>query len=261
MANSPTKPKGALVAALVLFLLGIAGCGYGAARAVPFISDLADFVSELDTFVNNTPMGEPATLTAGGGNGLVLLSDEAACTGEGPDGAVRFDAYEDFSPGTNVEINGTRMNGYILFDTRSGADYSVTCGSAGTGSFLVTSAPNFLVEGAPGLLGGVVAFVGGAFLVFLSIVFLIVGLVQRSRWSKQHAGPPSYGQPVPPTYDPGQVPPPPGGAPGWGPAPGSGAQVPPPPPTPGAPGEPYLPPPAPGQTPPPPPPPPGPGTQ
>ena len=153
MANSQTKPKGALVAALVFFLLGIAGCGFAAVSAVPFISDLADFVSDLDEFVSNTPMGEQASFTAGGEDGLVLLSDEAACTGEGPDGAVRFEAYEGFGTGTNVELNGTSMSGYILFETRSGADYSITCGSAGTGSFLVTSAPTFLVEGALGAAG------------------------------------------------------------------------------------------------------------
>jgi hypothetical protein len=255
MANSQSKPKGALIAALVCFVLGIAGCGFAASRAVPFISDLADFVSELDNFATNNPMGEPVSFTAGGDDGLVLLSDEAACTGDGPDGAVRFEAYEGFGPGTNVELNGTSMSGYILFETRSGADYSITCGSAGTGSFLVTSAPTFLVEGAPGLLGGLLAFLGGAFFVFLSIVLLIVGLVQRSRWSKRNAGQQPYGQPGPPAYGSGQAPPPPGGAPGWGSAPAGGGQVPPPPPTSGTPGAPYLPPPAPAQTPPPPPPP------
>ena len=266
IAQPKSKPKGALIAALVFLLLGIAGCGFAAVKTVPYISDIVDFVSDLDQVASVRPMGEPVSFTSTGEDGIALLSGEAVCTGEGPSGAVNFERYEAFGPGTTVELGGVTMDGYILFDTESGADYTITCGAGGRGGYVATTAPSFLVDGAPGFLGGIGAGLAGSFFVLIAIILLIVGLVQRSSWKKRNQGP-----------QPGQFPtqqggPPPPGQAAAPPAPGQNAwgspqpppaapqpQAPPPQPQP-----PNLPPPAPG-TPPPftggsqAPPPPGPG--
>lgn len=217
------KPKGALIAALVFLVLGIAGCGYGAARTVPYISDLVDFASDLDSVGRMASMGEEVTFTSSGTDGIALLSGEAVCEGEGPSGSVTFQGYEAFGPGTTVELGGVQMNGYILFDTESGADYRIRCGDASSsGSYTATTAPSFLIDGAPGFLGGIGAGLAGAFFVFLSIILLIVGLVQRSSWKKKQ----NQAPPTTPGY--GSAPPAPGqGAPsGWQTPPAPGQQAP-----------------------------------
>jgi hypothetical protein len=152
------------------------------------------------------------------------------------------------------------MNGYILFDIESGSEYTIRCGdSSSSGSYTATTAPSFLVDGAPGFLGGIGAGVAGAFFVFLSFILLIIGLVQRSTWKKKQnqgfATPAVYGAPdqrVPPA--PGPV----GGSPwntppaptqgtpgGWGAQPQQG-----PPPAPPQQGPPPMPPAPPQQAPP-----------
>ncbi len=234
ITKSNSKPKGALITALVFFLLGLGGCGYGAARGIPFITDLVDYVSELDNFATTVPMGESASFTSSGTEGLILLTGEAVCTGSGPGGDVRFDAYESFGPGTTVEINNANIDGYILFDTETGDDYEITCGSRGSGQFIATTAPTFLVDGAPALVGAVFSGLAGVFLVFLSFIFLIVGLVQRSSWKKKNRGSPAapYGSAPPAPAAPygaapgvpGQAPPLPAQAP---PAQAPPAQAPP----------------------------------
>lgn len=187
-AVSTKKPKGALIAALVFLLLGIGGCGYAVARVVPFVGDLVDFVADLDQFGDVVPMGEETSFTANGTKGVALLSNEAVCTGDGPSGSVSFEAYEAFGTGTNVELNGQNIEGFILFDTETGADYTLRCGDATSGgSYIATTAPSFIVEGAPGFLGGIGAGFAGAFFVLLALILLIIGLVQRSSWKKKQA--------------------------------------------------------------------------
>lgn len=267
------KPKGALVAALVFLLLGIAGCGFAAAKTVPYISDLVDFVKDLDEVGRVVSMGEEVTFDSSGSDGVALLSDEAVCTGEGPSGPVSFQGYEAFGPGTTVELGGVPMQGYILFDIESGSDYTIRCGDgSSSGSYTATTAPSFLVNGAPGFLGGIGAGLAGALLVFISFILFIVGLVQRSSWKKKQkqglAAPTGYGtstQQVAPApgqggVSPWNAPPAPGqGAGGWG----SPSQQGPPPAPPQQQGPPPMPPSPPQQAPPsqspPPPPPPTPG--
>lgn len=244
IAQKP-KPKGALIAALVLLLLGIAGCGFAAAKSVPYISDLVDFVSDLDQVGRIVPMGQEVSFDSSGSDGVAILSQEAVCTGEGPSGSVTFQGYEAFGPGTTVELGGVQMSGYILFDIESGSEYTIRCGDASSsGSYIATTAPSFLVNGAPGFLGGIVAGAAGGFFVFLSIILLIVGLVQRSSWKKKQnqgfATPAGYGAPTQ------QVPPAPGvgGGSPWNAPPAAGQG------TPGgwgAPPQPQGPPPAPPQ--------------
>ncbi|MCZ7630349.1 MAG: hypothetical protein M5U19_15510 [Microthrixaceae bacterium] len=199
-ASSKPKPKGALIAALVFLLLGIGGCGFAAAKTVPYISDLVDFATELDQVGRVVSMGEEVSFTASGADGIALLSEEAVCTGEGPSGPVSFQAYEAFGPGTTVELGGVRINGYMLFDIESGSEYTIRCGDGSTfGSYTATTAPSFLVEGAPGFVGGILAGGAGAFFVFIAFILFIVGMVQRSSWKKKQkqtqgpAAPGGYG--------------------------------------------------------------------
>ncbi|MFV0317689.1 MAG: hypothetical protein ACK5O2_12110 [Microthrixaceae bacterium] len=215
------KPKGALIAALVFLVLGIAGCGYGAAKIVPFFSDAVEFFTDLDQVARVTPMGEPITFTSAGTDGIALLSGEAVCTGESAGGDVRFQPYESFGSTTSFELGGVSMDGYILFSTESGSEYTITCGSAGSGSYVATTAPNFLIDGATGLATGFGAGLFGGFCILVAIILLIVGLVQRSGWKKRNQG--FQGGPPPGMPgQPAQVPPAPGqGA--WGPqGPGQG---------------------------------------
>jgi hypothetical protein len=215
MANRTSKPKGALIAALIFFVLGLAGCGVAAATTIPFISDLVDWVSDIENLARTNSMGDTVSFTADGDRGVALLSSEAACRGEGPGGSISFEAYESFGPGTDVNLNGVDIAGYTLFDTQSGGEYTVTCGSAGAGSFLVVTAPTFLADGLGAAGFGILAGLGGVLFMFIALILLIVGLVQRSSWKKRNQGPPAaaYGAPgatgaiPPPPGAPAQVPP------------------------------------------------------
>lgn len=213
--NQPKpKPKGALIAALVFLLLGIGGCGFAAFKTVPYIQDVVDFVTDLDQVARTRPMGEPITFTATGTEGIALLSGEAVCEGEGSGGPVTFDPYESFGPGTTVELGGVNIEGYILFDTETDGEYTITCGAGGFGSYVVTTAPSFLVEGAPGVAAGIGAGLFGAFCVLVAVILFIVGLVQRSSWKKRNQGPPAGQFQQPPA--PGQGAPPAPGQNAWG---------------------------------------------
>ncbi len=240
------KPKGALIAALIFFVLGLGGCAFAAATTIPFIGDLVDWVDDITNAARS--MGETAEFTATDDRGIVLVTAEAACTGEGPAGPIRFEGYESFGPGTSVEVDGLDLAGYLLFDTQAGADYRITCGTAGGGSFIAVTAPSFLADGAGGLAFAALSGLGGGLFMLIAIILLIVGLVQRSSWKKRNQGPPpgQYGAPggyVPPVPGAGAVPPPAPPQPGQAP--------PPPPPQPGqAPPQgqpPAAPPPSPGQ--------------
>ncbi len=249
MANRTSKPKGALIAALIFFLLGLAGCGVAAATTIPFISDLVDWVSDIENLARTNSMGDTVSFTADGDRGVALLSSEAACRGEGPGGSISFEAYESFGPGTDVNLNGVDIAGYTLFDTQSGGEYTVTCGSAGAGSFLVVTAPTFLADGLGAAGFGILAGLGGVLFMFIALILLIVGLVQRSSWKKRNQGPPAaaYGAPgatgaippppgapapVPPQQAPPQQVPPPQAPPAQAPPPQAPpAQSPPPPQT------------------------------
>ncbi len=226
--TSKPKPKGALIAALVFLLLGIAGCGYAAAKTVPYISDVVDFATDVGKVNSMVPMGQELTFTSSGSDGIVLLTSEAVCSGEGSGGAISFEGYQSFGPGTNVELGGAQISGYILFRTDSGTDYRVRCGDASSvGSYTATTAPGFLVDGAPGFFGGIGAGLLGSLFVIIAIILFIVGLVQRSSWKKRQQQPAYATQPG---YPAGGAPPAPGQpAPGYGQAPPSSTPYQPPP--------------------------------
>ncbi|MGI9577034.1 MAG: hypothetical protein ACR2OH_02410, partial [Microthrixaceae bacterium] len=194
MANASTKPKGALVAAVVCLVLSLAGCGYAAVSSGALLLDsvrwLADIVDNLEPNV----MGEQVNFTADGDRSTALVSVETTCVGTGPDGEVRFEGYESFSSSTTVSSSGEDFNGYMSFDSADGATYQITCGQAGQGTFIVLAEPGFLDDLGSLRTAGLAAG-GGVLLFVLSIILFIVGLVRRSSWKKRNQGPPpgAYG--------------------------------------------------------------------
>lgn len=247
MANGTKPPKGWLIAGIVCLLLGIGGCA-AAGVGVASLAGLVDDIRE------ETPFGRSMEFTAENDAGaLLLLTESVAC--QVLDGSGEEVVVEEISGSFTVESDTESFDTLRQFDTSDGERYEVTCGEEGDpdGSFTVLKLPSILggALGAVVLAGGVL---GGALFLLLGVIFLIVGLVKRSKWKKN---PPAgtYGGPPPGGY----MPPPPGGfQPGGGSAPQPGYGTPAPPgygsPPPGPPSGPATPPPGP---PPPPPPPPG----
>lgn len=254
MADSTKAPKGALITGLVLLLLSFGGCGYGCVSFAGFATDVADAIDSAST----TPLNQPTRLTATSEAAVILTSTGTARCRVTDDRGAEV-TLQDPGAGTDgsLTVNGETLDLSSAFETTEGRTYEVICGDeAGTltGSYAVAPIPalSTLAIGFGGLGGGVVLFLLGA-------IFLIVGLVKRSKWKKQRdAGGFSGGGPAqgyaPPPPGTGAVPPPPGGgftppAPGQAPPPPMPPQTPAPGQTP-PPAQP-TPPPAPGQTPPP----------
>jgi hypothetical protein len=273
MADSTKAPKGALITGLVLLLLAFGGCGYGCVSFTGFIGDVSDAIDSAST----TPLNQPTRLAATSEAAVILTSTGTArCRVTDQSGTEV--TLEDPGAGTSgsLTVNGETLDLSSAFETNEGTTYDVICGDeAGTltGSYAVAPIP-----GLSALAGIGIGVASGFGLFLLGAIFLIVGLVKRSKWKKQrNAGGFSGGAPAqgyaPPPPGTGAVPPPPGGgftppAPGQAPPPPmppqTPGQAPPPPaqPTPPAPqGPPPAPPapqsppppPAPPQTPPPPP--------
>jgi hypothetical protein len=255
MADQTKPPKGLLITGIVLLVLSVAGCGGGCVSFLGFAGDLTDRAEEAD----RVAFADQTSFTATGDVAIVLVSDSSAtCIGQDDSGgSVTF---EDPGANTTGEIDtgsGVPLELKYTFDTDEGVTYTVACGSdtRTDGEFMVFAFPGFtkLVTGVGGVAGGGVFFV-------LGLIFLIVGLVKRSKWKKNHAAGGGYVPPAggatPPPPGGGFTPPPPGG--GFTPPPPGGAT--PPPPAPGAPPAapltpppPSTPPPMPGTPPPPPP--------
>ncbi len=275
MGDGTKKPKGWLIAALLCFLLGIAGCGAAGFGCQQLLSTIAD-IDVSDT----VPMGQESSFVAAeDGVAAVLLTSDTVCQGQDDGGGDVV--FENLAGTSNVTVNEKDFNAILTFDVKKNVSYAIVCGDEGVGEYTVIRLPSFLSSGF-----GIAAMTGGLFggglMLLLALIFLIVGLVRRSSWKKRqggftpgapqpYTGQPYAGQP----YSPGAVPPPPGGAAGAvappmggavPPPPGGGAMPPPvqppggPPPSPPAqpPGGAPPPPPAqpPGGAPPPPPPPP-----
>lgn len=249
MANPNKGPKWWLIAGIVTMLLGAGGCGTALFSGASFVNKITDAPA--------TPLGEEYSFTAVSEFALIFAESTAA----------RCEAVD--SEGRSVPLTAdtggfeSSAEGYQLidaFETDSGSRYSVFCTSTSdAGSFKIIE-----LDGSA-LVVVVVGFTGGAFLLFLGFIFLIVGIVRRYSWNKKRkagqlpGGPSAPGGAVPagyPAAPPGPAgygpPPAPGQPPAGGPPPAPGQS---PPPAPGGP------PPAPGQSPPPapggPPPPPG----
>ncbi len=252
MADGTKAPKGALIAGLVLILLGFAGCGYGCVSFVGMIGDVSDAINSANT----TPLNSPTTLRATGEAGILLTSDSSArCLVNDPSGNEVTIREPGAGTSGTLEVNGETLELAYYFDTTAGTTYDVICGDemgTGTGTYAVAPIPSF--DGVGGIFAGGGSGVG---LFLIGLIVLIVGLVQRSKWKKNRPMTPPGGMPpggIAPAGAP--VPPPPGGlgspaAPHLPPVPPAPGSVPPPPGSiPPAPGS--FPPPSPGTPPPPP---------
>lgn len=240
MANGTKPPKGWLIAGVVCLLLGLGGCGMAAAG-------VASLVGLVDDVADETPLGQTMAFDSQSGAGaLILLTDDVPC--DVVDGAGNTVTVDQITGSVSVKSDTETFDNLRKFDTSDGQRYEVTCGgeTSPSGSFTVLKLPSILggALGAVVLGGGVI---GGGLFLLLGIIFLIVGLVQRSRWKKSRsAGPMGGGGYAPPAPGYGGVaggPPPPGGAQqgyspppaGYGPPPQGtpppGPATPPPPPS------------------------------
>lgn len=258
MADSTKAPKGALIAGVVLLLLSFGGCGIGCVSFTGFIGDLANVVEGT----NSTPMGTPTQLRAEGDAAVILTSTSSAtCQAQDSGGnAVTLDEPGAGTTGTVETTDGVSLDFAYSFDTDANETYDVVCTdeiSGSGGEYVVVPFPGFskIATGLGGLGGGFVLFL-------LGVIFLVVGLVKRSRWKKSGMGGPAMAGSAPQGFAPpppgGAVPPPPGGgftppAPGQAPPPLPQSTPPPPTPPPAQPA-PQSPPPAPQSPPPPAPP-------
>ena len=242
MADPTKPPKGFLIAALVFLLVWLAGCGVGCGGLIVGVKNLVDNASDAET----AAVGEPFEFTANDSQAAIFTSSSATrCQVLGPDGPVSVESPDGASG--SFESGGRDFELDFTFDTDDGASYDVDCvGPQGSEFVVIGFSLGFLAFlSAAGI--GAVGFV-------LGVIFLIIGLVRRSRWRKEQSSmqfpatiPPGYGQAPPPGYGQapaGQVPPPVQASPpgGYG-APAAPADQPPP----------YAPPPPPGGYPPPPP--------
>jgi hypothetical protein len=268
MADGTKAPKGWIIAGVIFLLLGLGGC----ATAFAGVASLA---SLADDVTNTQPYGEVSSFTSDSNAGaLVLLTSDAECVGvDGTGAAIEFSV-----PGGSftVDTGQESFNNARTFETTRDETYELSCGDplgVDTGSYTVLRLPSIL-SGAVGALVLAGGGLGGALFLFLGVVFLVVGLVKRSKWKKNRAGmvgtmPPSgapggFGSPPPPPGGVGAPPPP--AAPGMTPqpqppsippmtppAPSAPPPAPPMPPAP-SPAPPPAPPTTPGEMPPPPPP-------
>jgi len=254
MADPTKPPKGFLIAALVFLLVWLAGCGVGCGGLIVGVKNLVDNASDAET----AAVGEPFEFRANDSQAAIFTSSSATrCQVVGPDGPVSVDTPEGASG--SFESGGRDFELDFTFDTDDGASYEVDCVGPQGSEFVVIGFSlgflAFLSAAAVGLVG-----------FLLGVIFLIIGLVRRSRWRKEQSSmqfpatiPPGYGQAAPPGYGqapagqapqappPGSYAPPPAPAdqpPPYAPPPPPGG-YPPPPPSPGAPPPPTAPPPAP----------------
>lgn len=200
-------PKGWLITGMILMLLAFSSCGVGGVSCVSFASSFADILSGASTVA----LGETTRLDAASSTGVVVSSSaEVVCEGEDENGnQVSFAEPSAGSTGT-VTSGGENLDFLYSFDTDPGMSYTVICAGSefSEGQYAVASFPGFEKIGV-----GLAGIFSGLFLTFLGIIFLIVGLVKRSKWKKRQsgmvAGPPAAASGMPSS---GVAPPPMPGA-------------------------------------------------
>jgi hypothetical protein len=215
MANGTRKaPRGWLIAGVVCLLVGIGGCG----AAVAGVAALVDVVNDSS---GQTAFGSTVGFTSSADStAVVLLTDDVPC--EAVDDANRAVVVEEFADEVTIDTDAASFRTIRTFDTREGDRYDVTCGSEGDqGTFVVAELPGILT-GVTGALVFGAGILGGALFLLLGVIFIVIGLVQRSRWKKQQG-------PGASPFGGGGYPPPPGsGAGGYGAPPPPGGSTPPP---------------------------------
>ena len=192
-------PKGALITGIVLLLLALSSCGVGGLSCVSFGSSFADILTGASTVA----LGETTSLDAASSTGVVVsTSADVVCEGEDENGS-KVSFAEPTTGSTGEFTSGADSYTFLYsFDTNPGSAYQVVCAGSefSEGQYAVASFPGF------GKLGvGVTGLLSGFFLTFLGLIFLIVGLVKRSRWKKRQAGPAGGPPPQPPAAVGGAV--------------------------------------------------------
>ncbi|MFM7068823.1 MAG: hypothetical protein ACKOYM_05110 [Actinomycetes bacterium] len=202
MADRQSPPKKMLIIGVVLLLLGLGGCGYGAAAAKSVQTDLFAAANGGTSLA----LGASRDVTATSATLLVFLRPTGTtCTGSSSAGATL-----EFGDPTSLPIStpdgGERYDAAYVVTVRSGEVYSVTCGEPGTsGRFAVASLP--VSAGRLGLLA--TAFSGGGVMLVLGVGLTIGGIVGRFRWTRRHrAATDLPAVPAPGSMDSGGPPPP-----------------------------------------------------
>lgn len=244
MANPNKAPKWWLIIGILLFVLGIGGCGYGVAKAGSFVNDITDDLDE-------TPYGDELVVDGkGNSQGWIFATDSSAdCVVEDDDG----DSVTITDISSSVDTSSDEgFVGIGAFDVERGVEYTVVCdGPSDDGTFGVFNVNLSDLM----LIGGGIA--GGGAGMFFGFIFSLIGLVRRISWGRKRKAGGFGGGPSGPMPSPSGAPPAPGGfvppAPGGFTPPAPGGFTPPPapggpPPAPGG----FTPPPAPGGPPPPP---------
>jgi hypothetical protein len=171
-------PKGWLTAGVIFLVLGISSCGVGTVISARGANLVTDVLSGESTVA----LSETTRLDATTSTGVVVSSSEAvSCEGEDENGnQVLFQAPPAGTTATVTSGEDTLVFVYS-FDTSPGMSYTVVCTGTGfgEGKYAVTSFPSLLV--------GLSGIVSGFSFLFLGTIFLIVGLVKRSKWKNRRA--------------------------------------------------------------------------
>jgi hypothetical protein len=183
-------PKGWLIAGVIFLVLGISSCGVGTVISASFASSLTELLSGASTVA----LSETTRLDATTSTGVVVSSSvpgpggpvEAAvsCEGEDENGNQIF--FNEPSAGTTGTVtSGEDTLVFVYsFDTSPGMSYTVVCTGTefGEGKYAVASFP-----GVGKVVVGLSGIVSGFNFMFLGTIFLIVGLVKRSKWKNKRA--------------------------------------------------------------------------
>jgi hypothetical protein len=251
-ANRPKQPSTAGVwIGTIILAVGVI------AAAIWFFTTIARLTSRIDDLPRVTVPGQMTVPLTPGTYHLYVEYPDASID-PGPAGAMSPIAVTDargeplvVSASTDFSYNfgshaGRSAGQFVVTDA---GVYTISAQLDGTTPFEtidVALAKNGIIDPTQ-VVGGVLGSIAlGAVSALVGLILIIVTLVRRSRWRRQHAGPrwgggympPGY---VPPGYTPGAYPPvgygPPGssgpgyGAPGYGPPagyPGPGYGAPPP---------------------------------
>lgn len=202
MYDQESPPKKMLILGVVLLLLGLGGCGYGARAAKSIQRDLFD-VNNAGTTLQ---LGDTRQVTTSSSTLLVLVQpSETTCSGASDAGAsLEFGSASEL-PISTPDGSERYAAAYVL-TVKAGADLTITCGAAGdAGRFAVASLP--VSAGRLGLLATV--FSGGGILLLFGSGFTLGGIVGRVRWQRRRRAAQDIPQPPPPGSLGASSPPPP----------------------------------------------------
>lgn len=229
-APPPVKPKGMLIAGVVLVVLSIVvfvGPTVWATVSIASTADDAPAFETPGTVTTTLEAGEHAIWT----NSAYLAPDEVTITG--PTGEVTSTDYTGGEGVASLTRDGTSFSPEVTFDAPTTGSYTVTVDERGPSTDVVVGPPANAFTTAFATVA--IAFVASSLIGLIGVILFIIGLVRRSRAKRQQGPPPgAYGAPGPfsqPTYGSAAAPAPPGspgGPPGYGQIPGPPGMGPPP---------------------------------